>query len=546
MKNFLNKIKTYIVANKVKSVIALIILLALGYWGYGKITSTAGDIRYVLSTVTKGTIISSISGTGQVSVSNQVDLKPNVSGTITYIGVKPGDKVVKGETLFSIDNKDAQKAVRDAEISLESAQLSLNKLEIQNSDENMNADLVKVYDDGFNDVSNTFLDLVPTVDGINNILGQTNLSDSSARNNGNTAVDYRNQTETLYYQVKDALNKNETDFRTLNRNSSKSDIENIINETYTTTKLLSDTIKSTKNFVDYLAQDTGKLNDFISSQNTLSTYTNTINTDLSSLLSSQTSIKSSKDALPNANLDMQSSLLSVKQKENALQDAKDKLSDYYITAPFNGTIASVPVNVGDDASSGTVLGTIITSQKLATIPLNEVDVAKIKLGQKATLTFDAVPDLTISGEVAQIDSIGTVSQGVVNYNVKISFDTQDVRIKAGMSVSASIITEVKQDILVVPNSAVKSQNSGNYVEMFDTPLPVATDGLAGSISKIAPNKISVEVGISDDSQTEIISGIKEGDKIVTRTILSTSTTTKTTTTSSLFGSAGARGGAIGR
>src|SRR5207248_903868 len=105
---------------------------------------------------------------------------------------------------------------------------------------------------------------------------------------------------------------------------------------------------------------------------------------------------------------------------------------------------------------------------------------------KATLTFDAIPDLTISGTVAEIDSLGTVSQGVVTYNVKISFDTQDSRIKGAMSVSAAIITEVKQDVLVVLNSAVKSSSGASYVEMFDTPLAAPTDvslGSSGSISK---------------------------------------------------------------
>ena len=172
--------------------------------------------------------------------------------------------------------------------------------------------------------------------------------------------------------------------------------------------------------------------------------------------------------------------------------------------------------------------------------MNEVDVAKIQVGQKAPLTFDAVPDLTITGEVSEIDSIGIVSQGVVTYNVKINFDTQDSRVKPSMSVSASIITDIKQDVLVVPNSAIKSQSGTSYIEMFDTPLIAPRDKTTGTISKIAPNKIPVEVGLSNDSQSEIISGIKENDEIVSRTILPTTTTTATAP--SIFGSSTNRGG----
>ena len=539
MKNYLNKIKLYIVAHKKISIVALIIILLFGYWGYKKITNTSGEIRYVTSVVEKGTIISSVDGTGQVSASSQVDLKAKASGDIVYIGVKGGQKVSAGTLIAQIDAKDAQKSLRDAELNLQNAKLSLEKLKIQNSDTNINSDLVKVYNDSFNTTSSTFLDLVPTLDGIDTILSQENLSDSSARSSGNIAVNYRNQTEMLYYQAKNMIDKSVTDFRLLNRNSPKSDIENIVDETYAATKILADIIKSTKNFVDYLAEDTGNISDFVSSQNTLSAYTDTINTDLSSLLLSQTSIKSSKDVLPNADLDMQSSELSVQQKENALQDLKDALSDYYIRAPFDGTIASVSVEKSDSVSSGTVVASLITKKQIAEIPFNEVDVAKIKVGQKTTLTFDAIPDLTISGEVAEIDSVGTVSSGVVNYNVKISFDTQDDRIKPSMSVSAAIITDMAQDVLVVSSSAVKTKNGSSYVEMFDTPLADSVAGVQGSLSKVLPRQQTVTVGISDDTSTQIISGLKEGDIIVTKTI--TGTAAATASTKSILGSMGGSG-----
>ncbi|MFA6324866.1 MAG: HlyD family efflux transporter periplasmic adaptor subunit [Candidatus Paceibacterota bacterium] len=542
MSNLYTTIKTYIVNNKKKSIIFLIILLALGYYIYGKVTSTAGDTRYVTAKVEKGTIISSITGTGQVSDSSQIDIKPEASGNVTYIGAEIGEKVWKGQTLFNIDSKDARKSVRDAEISLASAKLSLEKLKLQNSEDNMNADLVKAYDDGFTSVSDAFLDLPSTITGIENILNQQNISDNTVRMSGQAAMNYRNDAEKLYYEVKNTFEENRINFRKLDRNSSKEKIESVIDETYETTKLLTDTIKSIKNLVDYLSEDTESPADFIASQNTLSGYTSNINNHLSSLLSIKTSIKNYKDAFPNADLDLQSSLLTIKQKENALADAREKLNDYSVRAPFDGIIASIPVNLGDSVSSGTIVSTIITTKKLALISLNEVDVAKIKLLQKATLTFDAISDLTISGEVVEIDAIGTVSQGVVTYNIKVSFDTQDSRVKSGMSVSAAIITDIKQDILIAPNGAVKIQNGLNYVEMFDMPLLPQTDGLIGSISKITPNKINVEVGISNDLQTEIISGIKEGDEIVTRTILPS--TTKTTT--SAFGSSsGSKSGGMG-
>jgi HlyD family secretion protein len=229
------------------------------------------------------------------------------------------------------------------------------------------------------------------------------------------------------------------------------------------------------------------------------------------LLGVKTSIKSYKDAFLNSDLDIQAQELAVRQKENSLQDAKDKLADYIVRAPFEGTIAKINIKNRDTISAGTSVATLISKKQLAEISMNEVDVAKIKNGEKATLTFDAIPDLTISGIVGDIDGVGTVSQGVVTYIVKISFDTQDSRVKPGMSVSTAITTDMKEGMLFVPNSAVKIKNGENYVEINP---PLLT-------------KVPVEIGLSNDTQTEIISGLKEGDEIISRTILGTATTAKT-------------------
>lgn len=545
MKNLFNKTRLYILAHKVIGVILLIVILLLAYFIYKKITNVSGENRYITSVVEKGTIISSVIGTGQVSALDEIDIKPKISGEIVYIGVKTGDKVNKGRVIAKIDSEDLEKNIRDAEISLQGAKISLEKFKLQNSNENMNADLLKSYDDGFTKISDTFLDLPEIMTGFDHLLGESLLSDNSARMSGNTARDYRNQAEILYYGANKAFNTNRENFRLLDRNSEKIEIEKVINETYNTVKLVSDAIKSMRNFVDYLAEDSDNSSVYNSFQDTLSSYTGTINGHVSNLLSIKTDIKNYKDAFPSTDLDLQSSQLAVTQKENTLQDLKDKLSDYYVNAPFDGTIATIDIKKTDSVTSSTVVSTLITKKQIAEISLNEVDMASIKIGEKATLTFDAVLGLTISGEVYEIDSIGTESQGVVTYNVKIAFDTEDSRIKPGMSVSASIITDIKQDVLSVPNSAIKSQNDLSYVEMFDNPLEKSGDNLLGSISNVLPKKINVEIGISNDSQTEIISGLKEGDEIVSRTVLPTSTTTKTSAPSIFGGSGGRASGGMG-
>ena len=563
MKNYFNKIKQFIVSHKKTSIAILIVILLIGYWGYGKITSTSGETRYVMASVTKGTIISSIAGTGQVSASNQIDLKPKASGDIVYLPIQSGQKIGSGALIAELDAKDAEKTIRDAETSLASANLALEKLKIQDSNENMNSDLAKAYDDGFNTVSNVFLDLPTIMTGLHDIFYKYGASISEwnidwyatqvGQSDSDQALIYKKEVNDSYDAALKAFNSTFEDYKKISRNSDNTAIEALIQETYNTTKVIADAIKTSSNYIDFvkgsMEQYSFNIPSIISNhQASLSTYTSETNSHLLNLLSITTSIKNAKDAFLNNDLDVQSSELSVKQKENALQDAKDNLSNYYVYAPFAGTISNIAVKKTDSVSSGTTIATLITEKQVAEISLNEVDVAKIQIGQKATLTFDAIPDLTITGKVVEIDSIGTVSQGVVNYTVKISFDTNDDRVKPGMSVNSNIITNVKQDVLTVPNSAVKTQNGTSYVQMFDTPLPTPATGVQGSPSLTLPVNQTVEIGISDDTNTEIISGLKEGDSIVTKTI-ATSTASATSTPSLLSavgGNRNATGGGAAR
>jgi HlyD family secretion protein len=217
--------------------------------------------------------------------------------------------------------------------------------------------------------------------------------------------------------------------------------------------------------------------------------------------------------------------------KNALSDAEENLADCSISAPFDGVISDVKVKKGDTVSSGTVLATLITKQKIAEITLNEIDAAKVKLGQKATLTFDALPDLTLTGKVTEIDTVGTVSQGVTSYGVKIALDTDDERIKPGMSVTAEIVVEAKPDVLTLPNSAIKTQGNSNYVELIEASDTTKNKLKIGS-SIVLPKNVqiknqTVEIGISNDTMTEIVSGLKEGDIVISSKISSQTQTQST-------------------
>ncbi len=189
---------------------------------------------------------------------------------------------------------------------------------------------------------------------------------------------------------------------------------------------------------------------------------------------------------------------------------------------------------------------MVTQNQFADITLNEVDAAKVAVGNPATLTFAAVPGLTIAGTVADISPLGTVSQGGVSYTVKIGFATQDSRIKPGMSVAANMVRSVRQNVLVVPSAAVHSAPDGtSYVLAFDPPLATSTSGTQGILTTQTPMQVQVTVGLTNKTQAEITAGLSAGQQIVNRTIMGTATAATTPAASGTGGRGGFGGGGGG-
>lgn len=545
MKEYFNKIRLYIVAHKIISGVVLVIVLLTGNWVYQKATSTTGVTRYVVAQVAKGTIVSSITGSGQVSALNQIDLKARGTGTITYVGAKAGDVVKRGKTLFSLDARDAQQAVKTAQTNLETAKLDLEKFQ-----QPPDSVAVLVIKKAIADAEASRVNADKAVkDAYRSLLNTSIAASSSDSSNAQTPPTIsgtytKDQEAVITINIYQTGNGAYFSVNSIPAGivSGGGDVTTVLPQPLGDSGLYIKFATSSSNQPAWIITLPNKSATTYSANYT--TYQDAIDNqkkinDTADLTVAQNN-KSLNDLYQPDALTLRAKQLVVQQAEDALLSAQTALSDYYVSAPFDGTIASIIGKVGDTAS-GTILGTIITPQQLATISLNEVDIAKIQFGQKVTLTFDAVPDLTITGKVAQIDSIGTVSQGVVNYNVKISFDTNDVRIKPGMSVSSAIITNVAQDILMVPSSAIKTGGGASYVQMFDTALPAPLPGVQGSPSPFPPRSQTVEIGISNGTSTEITSGLKEGDEIVTKTI--TSTTTTTATAPSILGNPGAgRGG----
>ncbi len=541
MNNIFLNVKNYILRHKIISLAVLVILIVAGYQIIKSSNNSSTQIIYTAGKVTKGTLVSTVSGTGQVSASSQVDLKTQTSGNISYLNLKVGQDVYAGSVIAQIDSANAA-------FELENAKLAYDKLvtidpDTLRKDENAvtsaAANLESSYTAARTSMASDLTDMTDVSTGLSALFDFNTgyLTDGNYLLNS-TAKDYQTKAMNSFGSFNLLLTSLTSRYKNISGNAGNNDTDSLISDFKNVSLAGAQASKDAQDAVIYLRNNqTGKSSSkadaaYSSIVNLVSKANNAV-ADMSSLANS---VANNKISLENAAADLKTlkdgpDTLSLRQAQLTVSQKQEALANYSVMAPFAGIIASsASLNIGDSVSSGATVATLITKQKVAEISLNEIDAAKVKVGQKVNLTFDAIDSLNITGTVSEVDLIGTVSQGVVSYSVKISFDTQDDKVKSGMSVSSSIITEAKTDVLMVPASAIKTQGNTYYV---DIPGVTNTD---------TPTQQTVTIGSSNDTSTEITSGLKEGDSIVVKTTTGTATTktANTASISSLLG--GNRGG----
>ncbi len=214
-----------------------------------------------------------------------------------------------------------------------------------------------------------------------------------------------------------------------------------------------------------------------------------------------------------------------------------------IVAPISGTVTGLSLQRGNVITAQTNSSGGSSSQRIAsvktdappTISLNitQIDAPKVKAGDKATLTFDAFPEKKFTGVVISIDTIGSQSSGVTTYPAIIKLDSPLEGLLPNMSASADIITAGIDEALLVPTMAIQTQDGSSFVRVMKN----------RQISQV-----EVETGLTNDTQTEIISGLSVGDTIVTSVANGANTAVQTKQSSSPFSpfSSGAKGAGGGR
>jgi HlyD family secretion protein len=199
---------------------------------------------------------------------------------------------------------------------------------------------------------------------------------------------------------------------------------------------------------------------------------------------------------------------SLRNAELSMQSVQDQLDNYTFDSPIKGTIVDKQYESGDTVEVGKVLCTIYDLSYLEmTLPIDELDIRELSVGQVVHITADAVAGQTYSGTVTKVSVAGTTSGGTTVYPVTLRIDETD-GLLPGMNVDAELIIAKKDSVLSIPAAAVARGN----VVLVTTDSPSA----ANALERTAPEGyvyVSVEPGISDDDRVEILSGLQEGDTV---------------------------------
>jgi HlyD family secretion protein len=201
----------------------------------------------------------------------------------------------------------------------------------------------------------------------------------------------------------------------------------------------------------------------------------------------------------------------VGQAKAALDNANENLRYSTITSPIDGAVLSRDVEIGDAVSSILVLGsqaTLVmtlgdTREVYVRGKVDEADIGKVYLDQPAHIVIESFKDKTFQGKVTKISPLGREKDNVTTFEVRVSISNGSGQLRANMSANAEIILEEKKNVLLIPEGAVIfGKDKAASVEIPD---PKADDGR---------RKLAVKLGISNGVNTEVLSGLNEGQKVV--------------------------------
>ena len=461
------------------------------------------DASYTEAAPERRDVTNTLSGTGTLNPANTYTVKSLVDGKVLTGTIEEGNIVEESNVLYTIDSSDASTNFEKAEIAMQQAQRSYDKvvdrqyvraevagvvssLKVTKGDEVTSGQEVAV----IRDSSRMLLTLeFPAADAANFSVGQsaavtldgtfeqldgtvTSVSGTDALSAGNLL------TRTVTITVKNAGGLTTAQAATASING----VSSIGSATFA-----------------YQAERT------LTAQ-AAGTVTSINVQEGSEVAKDDIILGLSGDDLTES---IQSASESLRSAEISMQNLQDTMNNYTITAPISGTIIEKDAKVGDAVKTGDTLCIVYDLSYLEmNINVDELQISSISVGQQVQITADAVPDKIYVGTVTRVSMKGASNGGTTTYPVSIRIDDTD-GLRPGMNANAEIVVAEAKNALVVPNAAVVR---GSYVLVTkDSPSAANAD-----TTMEAPEGfvyVPVKTGVSDDDYTQIVSGIQEGDTI---------------------------------
>lgn len=430
-------------------VVVLLIVGGVILWQNLDARASASSVSPQTATVQRGSLVATINVAGNVSAPATVALGFQQSGSVAKVNVNVSNAVKKGQALMELDTTDLNLALKTAKANLASAQASYDqtKADLQFALRNAQASL---------DSSKADLDA------------------ARAKNdqNPNSLI----VAEATLDKATVALQKAQADYNTI---AWRGDV-GMTSQAVT------------------LQQATDDYKSALANYNITAA---TIND--SALKQAQAQYDSAQVALEQAQKNLDTKLISAQaQLDNAqvaVEQAQRNLDKAKISAPFDGIVSAVNYSVGDSAGSGTAVSVVNLATLQIKVTVAEVDLPKMKVGNTAQVTLDALGGETYNAKVVSIGPTGTVTQGVVNYPVILALTDADSAIKPGMTANLTVEVERRDNVLLIPTRAIRTQGNQKTVTVMYQGQSISTP---------------VSIGLSNDQFVEIPSGLREGDVVV--------------------------------
>ena len=434
----------------------VLVLSASVYFIFRSSSASKGETAVQYVKVTTGSLTESIDVVGTLEAQPMVELAWESGGIISPFTLKIGDRVKKGDILFSLDDSSLSASILQAQTDLLDAKASLDNLFSANT---------SLYT-----ASKTLSEAEYTLRQYDTNRDYWNVKGSSWDSIEASRADY--------YAAKQVVYEKDKAYKAL----SSSDSDETKAAAY-------------KEYQDAVAAREKALRVL---NNLLGTYyTYAADTDFILYDQAEAAVQEARIDY-NRYLDQTDEIAAAQANVQALENT---INQSKIIAPFDGSVTDISAVSGQIVSSGDTAVRIDNLDNLVVkVDVSEVDINKINKGQKAIVTFDALPKKEYEGEVSLISFAGSNASGVVEFSVTVKVLNADSNVKPGFTAVVSIITSNIENALLVPNGAVVSRDGSSAV------ILVGSDN--------STTIVSVETGASSDTYTEIISGeITEGSTL---------------------------------